>query len=81
MLASVIDQEIVVFDGGDDGNPTICPPEGVNWRVLSVRDAIHLHVQDEHDPSRGLTFRRVDGVLPFARLPRGQSLDIIKKCL
>jgi hypothetical protein len=66
LSASVIDQEIVVVDGGDDGNPTICPPEGVNWRVLSVRDAIHLHVQDEHDPLRGLTFRRVDGVLPFA---------------
>ncbi len=50
LSASVIDQEIVVVDGGDDGNPTICPPEGVNWRVLSVRNAIHLHVQDEHDP-------------------------------
>jgi hypothetical protein len=79
LSASIIDQEIVVVDGADDGNPPICPPEGVNWRVLSVRDAIHLHVQDEHDPLRGLTFRRVDGVLPFARLPRAKSLDVLKK--
>ncbi len=67
MSASVVDAEIVVVDGGDDGNPTICPPEGVNWRVLSVRDGIHLHVEDKHDPSCGLTFCHVDGALPFAR--------------
>jgi hypothetical protein len=28
--SSVIDQEIIVVERGDDGNPTICPPEGVN---------------------------------------------------
>jgi hypothetical protein len=81
LSASVVDAEIVVVDGGDDGNPTICPLEGVNWRVLSVRDGIHLHVEDKHDPSRGLTFCRVDGALLFAPLPRGQSLDVLKKCL
>ncbi len=76
---SDIEKKVIVIDGGDDGNPPICPPEGVTWRLLSVREGIHIHVQDEPDPLRGLTFSRVDGVLPFARLPRKQSLDTIQK--
>jgi hypothetical protein len=79
LSASDIEKEIVIVDGGDDGNPPIRPPEGVNWCSLSIREGIHLHVQDETDPFRGLTFRRVDGALPFAWLPRRQSLDTIQK--
>jgi hypothetical protein len=69
LSASDIDKEIVIVDGGDDGNLPIRPPEGVNLRSLSVREGIHLHVQDKTDPFCGLTFSRVDGALPFARLP------------
>lgn len=76
---SDIDNEIVVVDGGDDGNLPIQPPDDVTWRCLSVLGAKHLHVQDETDPCRGLTFSRVDGALPFIRLPRQQSLDIIRQ--
>jgi hypothetical protein len=71
--------ETVVVDGGDTGNPPICPPDGVNWRCLSVIEGSYLHVQDETDPVYGLTSTRVDGTLPFIRLPRQQSLNIIGK--
>ena len=76
LSASDIAHKIVVFDGGDDGNPAIRPPDGVNWRCLSVIDGNHLHIQDETDPNRGLTFCRVDNALPFIRLPRQQSLEL-----
>jgi hypothetical protein len=62
---SDIENEVVVVDGGDDGNPPIRPPNGVNWHCLSVIGGNHLHVQDETDPCHGLTFARVDGTLPF----------------
>jgi len=72
-----IDNEIIVVDGGDDGNPSIRPPDGLKWRCLSVLGGNHLYVADETDPCRGLTFARVDSALPFIRLPRQQSLAII----
>jgi hypothetical protein len=74
---SDIVDEVVVVDGGDDGNPPIRPPDGVNWRCLSVIGGNHMHVPDETDPCRGLAFARVDSTLPFIRLPWQQSLDII----
>jgi hypothetical protein len=69
LSASDIDKEIIVVDGGDDGNPPICRPEGLIWRLLSVREGIYIHVQDKPDPFRGLTCSCVNGVLPFAWLP------------
>ena len=62
---SDIVDKVVVVDGGDDGNPPICPPDGVNWCRLSVIEGNHMHVPDETDPCRGLTFAHVDGALPF----------------
>jgi hypothetical protein len=32
---SDIENEIIVVDGGDDGNPSISPPDGLKWRCLS----------------------------------------------
>ncbi len=46
LSASDIEKEIVNVAGGDDGNPPIRPPERVNRRSLSIREGIHLHVQD-----------------------------------
>ena len=50
---SDIENKVVVVDGGDDGNPPIRPPDGVNWRCLSVIGGNHLHVQDETNPCLG----------------------------
>jgi len=33
---SDIDNEIVIVDGGDNGNPSIRPPDGLKWCCLSV---------------------------------------------
>ncbi len=68
LLASDIDMENIVVYGGDDGNPLICPQEGLIWRLLSVREGIHIHIQDKPDPFCGLMCSCVEGVLPFARL-------------
>jgi len=62
---SVIDNEIIVADGGYDGNPSIRPPDGLKWRCLSVLGGNHLYVADETDPCHGLTFAHVDSALPF----------------
>ncbi len=79
LTKSQINNEIVVADGGDDGNPPIVPPDGVIWRSLSVRVGNHLHVQDESNPSHGLTFPRIYGALPFIRMPQKNSLAITRK--
>ena len=68
LSASDIDKEIIIVDGGDDGNPPIHSPEGLFWCLLSVREGIHLHVQDETDPFRSLTCSHVDSVLLFLLL-------------
>ena len=57
--------DIVVIDGGDIGNPPICPPDGISWHCLLVSGGKHLHVQDELDPTHGLTFCHLDCALPF----------------
>ena len=69
LSTSEIEKEIVIVDGGDDGNPPIQPPEGVHRRCILVRAGKYLHVHDKTDPSRGLTFTHVDNALPFIRLP------------
>ena len=70
LTKSQINNEIVVVDGGDNGNPPIVSPDGVIWRSLSIWVGNHLHVQDESNPSCGLTFPRVDGALPFIQMPQ-----------
>jgi hypothetical protein len=57
-----IDNDIVVVDGGDVGNSSIWSPDGVTWRPISVVEGKIIHVQDELDPNRGLTFTHVNGV-------------------
>jgi hypothetical protein len=39
-----------------------------------------LHIYDDSHGDIGLTFRRIDGCLPFIRLPHNLSLDIIGHC-
>ena len=76
---SDIFNDIVVVDGGDLGNPSIRPPDGVTWLPISVLKGEHIYVQDEVNPLRGLTFKPLDGVRPFIRLPRNMSLNILRQ--
>ena len=69
-----IDSEIIVFDGGDSTTLSIKPPDGVLWRSISVHQ---LHVDDETQPTLGLTYPKILGVHPFIRMPRQMSLGII----
>ena len=75
-----IDKEIIVFDGGNNANPPLRPPDGVNWRCISIATGTHLHVEDETNPDRGLTYARLNNALPFIRMPRSMALNIIGKC-
>ncbi len=68
-----------MVDGGNSGNPPIIHPDGIIWHCLSVLDGSHLHVQDESNPLRGLTFPRVDGALPFIKMPCDDLLSITQK--
>ncbi len=65
LSTSEIEMEIIIVDGGGDGNPPIQPPEGVHWRCILVRARKYLHVHDKTDPLHGLTFTRVDNALAF----------------
>jgi hypothetical protein len=79
-----IDEEIIVFDGTDvpsnhinSSSKHIQPPNGIMWRCIHVR---MLHIEDEISPNIGLTYPKLDGVYPFIRLPRKQSLGLIAEC-
>ena len=57
-----IDAEIIVFDSGDSTTLPIKPPDGVLWRSISFH---RLHVEDETQPTIGLTYPKILGVHPF----------------
>ena len=46
------DKEIIVFDGGNSGCPTITPPTSIKWRCHHVSE---LHIQDDIQGDIGLT--------------------------
>jgi hypothetical protein len=69
-----IHDHITVFDGGCHNNPPIFPPDGVKWCCLHISQ---LHIDDELNPNVGLFFPHINNAVPFIRLPRCMSLDII----
>jgi hypothetical protein len=69
-----IHDHITVFDGGCHNNPPILPPDGVNWRCIHISQ---LHIDDELNPNVGLFSPHINNAVPFIRLPRRLSLDII----
>jgi hypothetical protein len=77
MSTADINADIIVFDGGNSDCPPITPPKGVRWRRFHVSD---LFIQDDLQDDIGLTFHRMNGCLPFIRLPRATSLSIIGRC-
>jgi hypothetical protein len=72
-----IKADIIVFGGGNSSCPMITPPKNVKWRRHHVSD---LYIQDNIRGDIGLTFHRIDGCLPFIRLPCNISLSIIGQC-
>ena len=71
-----IDDDIIVFDGGNSTSPPIKPPDDVLWRSIHVNE---LHVEDDTRPNIGLTYSKVVDIRPFIRMPRQMSLDIISE--
>ncbi len=53
ITTSKIDNEGIVFDGGNNNTPPISPPNGIQWRSISVRE---LCTEDETRGDIGLTF-------------------------
>jgi hypothetical protein len=54
----------------------------VKWHCIRINDIIPnthpvITILDNPDPNIGLTYQRIDDVLPFIRLPRSQALSII----
>ncbi len=74
-----IENKIIVFDGGGIDNPPIKPPDGVVWQCIPTCVGNYVHICDEFDPNCGLMFQHVDNVLPFIRLPRAMSLNILSQ--
>ena len=45
--------------------------------AIPVSEGKYVHISDEVDPYRGLTFQQLGNVLPFIRLSQAQSLSIL----
>ncbi len=74
---SEINNEVILFDGGNNNTATIHPPNGIQWRSISVRE---LCTKDKTRGDIGLTFFRIEGTSPFICMPRTMALDIIGEC-
>ncbi len=74
-----IRDQVIVFDGGDRGNPPISMPKDIQWRSVRIIDDNHLFIADELNPSKGLIHRSADGIADFIRIPRNESLRTIPK--
>jgi hypothetical protein len=72
-----VEEDILVFDGGDSDNPPIKPPNGVNWQLISISDEKYIVALDHNDPDCGLTYACFDDDHPFIHMPRGMSLSIL----
>jgi hypothetical protein len=53
ITTSKIDNEVIVFDGGNNNTPPIHPPNGIQWHSISVRE---LCTDDKTRGDIGLTF-------------------------
>ncbi len=72
-----IDNNIIMFDGGNSHCPPIRLPKRIEWCSHHMSE---LHIQDETSGHIGLTFPRIDGALPIICLPHNIALDIIGQC-
>jgi hypothetical protein len=77
ITTSEIDNEVIVFDGGNNNTLPICPPNGIQWCSITVRE---LSTKDKTRGDIGLTFPQIEGTSPFICMPRTMTLDIIGEC-
>jgi hypothetical protein len=69
-----IEDEVIVFDGGNPETPPTLPPDRLTWRCMPISD---LYVEDKTNPNLGLSCHRVNNSLPFIWLPRSDALSMI----
>jgi len=71
-----VEDEVIVFDGGNNDTQPILPPDGLTWRSIQVST---LHIHDMINHHFGLTITHSNNCHPFIPLPRGISLKILGK--
>ncbi len=74
LLIPEIEDEVIVFDGGNPKTPPILPPDGLTWWCMPISD---LYVEDKTNPNLGLSCTWVNNSLIFIWLPRSDALSII----
>ena len=75
-----IKDQVIVFDGGVEGNPPIKRPNNVdNWRQIWISEGMHLHIAKSEDPDKGLVHQAPNGDTYFKLLSRRQAMDILPK--
>jgi hypothetical protein len=62
LLIQEIEDEVIVFDGGNPETPPILPLDGLTWRCMPISD---LYVEDKTNPNFGLLCPWVNNSLPF----------------
>jgi hypothetical protein len=74
LLIQEIEDEVIVFDGGNPKTPLILPSDGLTWRCMPVSD---LYVEHKTNSNSGLSCPWVNNSLPFIWLPCSNALSII----
>jgi len=74
----VLSDNIVVFDGGEVGNPPLIPPDGIKW-ICYQMSAGDLWIEDTTNPNLGLSYGSLNYAPTFIRLPHSESLTIMKE--
>jgi hypothetical protein len=69
-----VEDEVIVFDGGNLETPPILPPDRLTWQCKPISD---LYVEEKTNPNLGLLCPWVNNSFPFIWLPHSNALSII----
>ncbi len=75
-----VENNVLVYDGGDCNSFPIQPPDVFNWCCISVLEDNCVIPMDETNPHCGLTIGPILNCHAFICMPRYQSLRIHGKC-
>jgi hypothetical protein len=78
LLTDFIKNNIVVCEGGNDHKRVLSPPLNTTWHCLRISNG-NLCVADTVNPNIGLWYSRHNGSTIFVRLPRVDSLNIMRE--